>query len=404
MTPPCGNPRRSTYATTAKRRGRLRCTTESHGGRPPGPPVIDVDWDAPALPGTSAIIEYQVEDVGDWQSPVDAADDHGPDLVPAHESYRGRHPPLPGQSEERQRLRALDVPGERHYVNGNAAGTAPRPEGGRRRPLGDRPELARPRWISGSSAIIGYRIEWSSTRTSGGWQDLEANTGDPRTTTYQDTGLAPNTTRYYRVSAINSFGTGPPLEASKAPSQSWSVPDAPGRLDGPGSRDIGHRVGIGGRHRPAERPQVTGLPDPVVEQGNRRMEGSRGRHGFDDDADTYQDSRACRAGTRRATTASRRLSGARSSAWSNVAHATTDDLTVPGAPTGLRVIPNALRGRTELLLTWTASGQRTAGAPSQATASRGAASRTSAPGESTCPAPAAATAPGAPTLDTRSQS
>ena len=82
--------------------------------------------------------------VNDWRCPVDAADDHGPDLVPAHESHRGRHPPLPGQGEERQRLRALDVRGERHHVNRNAAGATPRPDGDGRRFVGDRPELEGP--------------------------------------------------------------------------------------------------------------------------------------------------------------------------------------------------------------------------------------------------------------------
>ena len=50
----------------------------------------------------------------------------------------------------------------------------------------------------------------------------------------------------------------------------------------------------------------------------------------------------------------RAISAAGSGAWSNVAHATTDELTVPGAPRSLRVNPNALRGSTELRLTWTA--------------------------------------------------
>ena len=56
------------------------------------------------------------------------------------------------------------------------------------------------------------------------------------------------------------------------------------------------------------------------------------------------------------------LSGARIGAWSNVAHATTDDLTVPGAPTSLRVNPNGLRGSTELSLTWRAP-SNTGGSP-----------------------------------------
>ena len=59
----------------------------------------------------------------------------------------------------------------------------------------------------GGSQITGYRIEVS---TDGGasWSVLVGNTGTS-TTTYSHTGLAPDTTYHYRVSAINAFGRGP---------------------------------------------------------------------------------------------------------------------------------------------------------------------------------------------------
>src|SRR5439155_376211 len=61
---------------------------------------------------------------------------------------------------------------------------------------------------NGGSAITGYKIESS---VDGGltWATLAANTGSV-TTTYSDTGLAHSTTYTYRVSAINSVGTGSP--------------------------------------------------------------------------------------------------------------------------------------------------------------------------------------------------
>ena len=63
----------------------------------------------------------------------------------------------------------------------------------------------------GDSSITGYRIEWSADGTSD-WQALEANhatrAGREIVTGYSDTGLGSETTRHYRVFAINDQGTG----------------------------------------------------------------------------------------------------------------------------------------------------------------------------------------------------
>ena len=58
----------------------------------------------------------------------------------------------------------------------------------------------------GGSAITGYRIEVSENGST--WIDLVANTRNPATS-YSHTGLTAGSTRHYRVSAINSAGTGP---------------------------------------------------------------------------------------------------------------------------------------------------------------------------------------------------
>ena len=58
----------------------------------------------------------------------------------------------------------------------------------------------------GGAAITGYRIEVSEDGST--WTDLVANTGNAATS-YSHTGLTAGTTRHYRVSAINSAGTGP---------------------------------------------------------------------------------------------------------------------------------------------------------------------------------------------------
>ena len=59
---------------------------------------------------------------------------------------------------------------------------------------------------NGGSVITGYKIEVSADNEAN-WDDLDADTDDTDTT-YDHTGLAPGTTRHYRVSAINSVGTG----------------------------------------------------------------------------------------------------------------------------------------------------------------------------------------------------
>ena len=65
------------------------------------------------------------------------------------------------------------------------------------------------RWTAptrdGGAAVTGYRIEVSEDRTI--WNDLEPDTGSTATA-YSHAGLTAGTTRHYRVSAINSAGTG----------------------------------------------------------------------------------------------------------------------------------------------------------------------------------------------------
>ena len=58
----------------------------------------------------------------------------------------------------------------------------------------------------GGRVITGYKIEISPNGTDT-WTDRVATTGDANTT-YAHTGLAAGTTRHYRVSAINTIGTG----------------------------------------------------------------------------------------------------------------------------------------------------------------------------------------------------
>ena len=77
---------------------------------------------------------------------------------------------------------------------------------------------------TGGSAITGYRIEVSSNGGSS-WTNLVANTSNT-TTTYAHTGLTAGTTRHYRVSAINTNGTGVPSNVANATTGA-TAPGAP---------------------------------------------------------------------------------------------------------------------------------------------------------------------------------
>ena len=74
----------------------------------------------------------------------------------------------------------------------------------------------------GGADITGYRIEVSSDGGTG-WSDRVANTGNANTT-YSHTGLAPGSTRYYRVSAINSAGAGNASNVASATTDAQVTP------------------------------------------------------------------------------------------------------------------------------------------------------------------------------------
>ena len=81
--------------------------------------------------------------------------------------------------------------------------------------------------VSGGASITGYRIEVSTDGMS--WSDLVANT-DSTSTSYSHTGLTAGTTRHYRVSAINSVGTGTASIAYSTTTPGASKPGAPTSL------------------------------------------------------------------------------------------------------------------------------------------------------------------------------
>ncbi|MYK67229.1 MAG: fibronectin type III domain-containing protein [Gemmatimonadetes bacterium] len=79
----------------------------------------------------------------------------------------------------------------------------------------------------GGAEITGYRIEVSRDRGLV-WRDLVEDT-ESTATTFPHEGLAPATTRFYRVSAINRVGAGEPSNEANATTDA-TVPNAPLRL------------------------------------------------------------------------------------------------------------------------------------------------------------------------------
>ena len=196
----------------------------------------------------------------------------------------------------------------------------------------------------GSSAIIGYHVEVSADEGAT-WSTLERDT-ESTATSYRHTGLAPNTTRHYRVSAINSYDTGDPSNVASATTEE-RVPNAPRRL-------TARSRGTSAIELDWTAPSSTG----TARVTGYRIEASRTGSGSWVAVETDTESTTTaytHTGLGPGTTRHYRvaaLSSAGRGAWSSVASATTD-ANPPGAPTGLRAVPSGLGGSTQLLLTWT---------------------------------------------------
>ncbi|MDE0258506.1 MAG: fibronectin type III domain-containing protein [Gammaproteobacteria bacterium] len=310
-----------------------------------GPTIIDLDWDAPSSHGASVIIDYQVE--------VSATGSVPWTPLPTTSLTSSRHTGLSAGVTRHYRVRARNANGLGPWTSPVSATTSTGTPPGPPRALtvtavgSSAIELSWSAPLSrGSSAIIGYRIEWSSTRT-GVWGDLVANTGNTRTT-YEDTGLAPNTTRYYRVSAINSFGAGTPsnIEGDVTPLR---VPGAPGGL-------TAEARGMSAIELDWTRPSSSGASAVTgyrIEWSSTRTGTWRSLVANTGSTTTRHTDSGLSPGTTRYYRVAA-ISAAGTSAWSNVAHATTDDLTVPGAPRSLRATPSGVGGSTQILLSWTA--------------------------------------------------
>ena len=200
-------------------------------------------------------------------------------------------------------------------------------------------------WVAptdtGTSAITGYKIEYSAIGTTG-WRNLVSNTRDDATT-YTDDNLAPGTTRYYRVSAINTTGTSEPSDVANA-TTATSAPDPPTGLTataaGRTQIDLSWTAPADDGGSP-----VTGYKIEVSDDGTTTWSDLDANTGST--STSYSDT-----GLDPATTYHYRvsaISAAGTSAPSNEASAMTA-ANVPGMPTGLTA---TAQGSTQIDLSWT---------------------------------------------------
>ena len=212
--------------------------TTRAAARAPGPPTslnatadgsnaIDVEWTAPSDTGSSSITGYRIEaskdDTTGWRVIR---------TVPRTPTTY-KHSGLDPGDTYYYRVSAINADSTSVPSNiDNATTETERPSApkdlGATAVDSTQIDLAwNPPDDDGGSPITGYRIEMSPNGTSG-WSDLEANTGSDATF-YADTTPSPNTTRYYRVSAINDAGEGPASNVANA-TTTGTVPGRPTNL------------------------------------------------------------------------------------------------------------------------------------------------------------------------------
>ena len=182
-----------------------------------GTSEIVLNWSAPSSSGSSPITGYRIEssptgDDGSWRV-----------RVANTRSTTYTHDRLEPGTTRHYRVRAITRAGHSEWSNiarATTEVTVPgRPTGLRVTPSGLRGSgQLLLTWSApaddGGSPITGYRIERSPNGNSG-WIILVPSTNST-TTTYLDTRLKPATTWFYRVSAVNSEGTGPASNVGNA--------------------------------------------------------------------------------------------------------------------------------------------------------------------------------------------
>ena len=326
-----------------KREGEVPDAPTELTAEPDGTTAIDLDWDAPADTGSSAITGYRIE----------VSTDEGTnwtDLVTTTNTFY-EHSGLQPDTTLHYRVWARNDTGESDNPSNIAsaettvATSAPDPPTGLTATAQGQDQIDLS-WTApsddGGSPITGYKIEMSDDGTTG-WTDLEDNTGSADTT-YADTTVTAATTRHYRVSAINRVGTGNPSNVDDATTEG-SVPGRPTGLtataqdtsqidlawtaptDDGGVTITGYKIEV-------SRDRTTGSwTDLVANTG--------------DTTTTHSHTGLMRGSTRFYRVSA--MNAVDFGSPSRVASATTLD--APGSPTNLTATAN---GQTQIDLSWTA--------------------------------------------------
>ena len=185
-----------------------------------GQTKIDLSWTAPSDDGDADITGYRIEVSTNGSSWSDLVADTG------NTSTSYSHTGLGANSTRHYRVSAINSAG-----TGTASGTdsATTDEASAEKPgaptgltaTADGQTEIDLSWSAppsdGGASISGYKIEVSTNGSS--WSDLVADTGSA-STTYSHTGLSAGSTRHYRVSAINSEGTGQASSTDSATTES----------------------------------------------------------------------------------------------------------------------------------------------------------------------------------------
>ena len=186
---------------------------------------IDLYWSAPAHDGGSPVTGYRIEVSADRGATWRVLRAHTGSTLAMFE-----HTGLEPQNTRHYRVYAINSIGTGLPSNVASATTEAAPPGAPTELMAQAVDSSRIdlSWKApsddGGSAITGYQIEMS---LDGGfsWSRLVANTASTHTG-YSDDGLAPGTTRHYRVLAINSIATGAPSNVASA-TTATVLPGAP---------------------------------------------------------------------------------------------------------------------------------------------------------------------------------